>query len=39
MAGILFVIYAISWILSGGGAEKHNEKFKQNVRTQQEQIK
>jgi hypothetical protein len=39
MAGILLILYLISWILSGGGSEKQKVLFKQHIRQHQGGIK
>lgn len=39
IAGILCVLYLISWILSGDASETQSQKYKQNIKVQQEKIR
>tara|TARA_B100000508_G_C11297932_1_gene198410 strand:+ start:292 stop:441 length:150 start_codon:yes stop_codon:yes gene_type:complete len=39
MAGILLILYIISWIVSGEASEEQKSKFKQRTHIQQEKIR
>jgi hypothetical protein len=39
IAGILFILYLISWVLSGGASENQTQKYKQQIQKEQQKIR